>query len=75
MCHPTSDYAHLLGDPGSSSEELWPQPSEPCSRELECGRSCEADGYGGWVHEGQRGGNGYAVEDVMFECRCEHHQP
>ena len=68
MCH-ASDYAHLLEQPS------WPEPQEPCSPDAECGSSCEADGYGGWVREGQRGGNGYAVEDVMFECHCEHHRP
>lgn len=55
----------------------WPYPprNEPCRRDRECGRSCEADGYGGFAYEGQRGGNGYAVEDVYFVCQCEHHEP
>lgn len=51
----------------------YPAPDAPCDPDLDCGRSCEDDGYGGFAHEGQRGGNGYAVEDVQFECWCEHH--
>lgn len=51
----------------------YPAPDAPCDPDLDCGRSCEDDGYGGFAYEGQRGGNGYAVEDVQFECWCEHH--
>lgn len=52
----------------------WPAPGEACDPDLDCGRSCEDDGYGGFAYEGQRGGNGYAVEDVYFTCQCEHHE-
>lgn len=52
----------------------YPAPDAPCDPDLDCGRSCEDDGYGGFAYEGQRGGNGYAVEDVYFTCSCEHHE-
>lgn len=51
----------------------WPAPDQPCDRDAECEWSCESDGYGGFAREGERGGNGEPVEDVLFECRCEHH--
>lgn len=53
----------------------WPAPGQPCDEEAECGRSCYFDEASGWVYEGQRGGGGYAIEDVQFYCQCEHHQP
>lgn len=51
----------------------WPDSDRPCDRDADCGSSCYLDEDNGFVYEGQRGGNGDPVEDVMFECRCEHH--
>lgn len=51
----------------------WPDSDRPCSDDADCGRSCYLDDANGWVYEGQRGGSGYAVEDVQFMCQCEHH--
>lgn len=51
----------------------WPLAGEPCRDDLNCGTRCYQDDDNGFVYEGQRGGNGYAVEDVQFECWCEHH--
>lgn len=51
----------------------WPAPDEPCDADSECGTSCYRDDDNGFVYEGVRGGNGYALEDVQFVCSCEHH--
>lgn len=50
----------------------WPDSDVPCSDWHDCGTTCYWDGWG-FARDGQRGGNGYAVEDVQFTCTCEHH--
>jgi len=53
----------------------YPLPQEVCRRDMECGHGCELDDYGTFLVDGRRGGNGDPIEDVMFECPCEHHEP